>query len=46
METLADAVTGVDYFLESIEEHKPIGEGVLEVAESSMEELGFAVRRG
>jgi len=47
METLADAVTGVDYFLESIEEHKPIGEGVLEVAESSMEELGFPVgRRG
>jgi hypothetical protein len=45
METLADAVTGVDYFLESIEEHKPIGEGVLEVAESSMEELGFPVSR-
>lgn len=47
METLADAITGVDYFLESIEERKPIGEGVLEVAESSMEELGFPVgRRG
>lgn len=45
METLADAITSVDYFLESIEEHKPIGEGVLEVAESSMEELGFPVAR-
>lgn len=45
METLADAITGVDYFLESMEEHKPIGEGVLEVAESSMEELGCPVTR-
>lgn len=45
METLADAVTGVDYFLESMEEHKPIGEGVLEVAESSMEELGYPVAK-
>lgn len=41
LETLADAITGVDYFLESMEEHKPIGDGVLEVAESSMDELGF-----
>ncbi len=45
METLADAITGVDYFIESMEEHKPIGEGVLEVAESSMEELGCPVTR-
>lgn len=45
LETLADAVTSVDYFLESMEEHKPIGEGVLEVAEMSMEELGHPVAR-
>lgn len=45
METLADAITGVDYFLESMEEHKPIGDGVLEVAESSMDELGTPVAR-
>lgn len=45
METLADAITGIDYFLESMEEHKPIGEGVLEVAESSMDELGCPVAR-
>ncbi|MFZ5755800.1 MAG: hypothetical protein ACOY3X_02730 [Pseudomonadota bacterium] len=43
METLADAITSVDYFLESMEEHKPIGEGVLEIAELSMEELGSPV---
>lgn len=45
METLADAITSVDYFLESMEEHKPIGEGVLEIAELSMEELGSPVAR-
>jgi hypothetical protein len=45
LETLADAVTSVDYYLESMEEQKPIGEAVLEVAEESMEELGFPVVR-
>lgn len=45
METLADAITSVDYYVESIEEHKPIGEGVLEVAEMSMEELGSPVAK-
>lgn len=45
LETLADAVTSIDYFLESMEEHKPIGEGVLDVAEMSMEELGCPVAR-
>ena len=43
METLADALTGVDYYLESMEEQKPIGEGVLEVAEESVKALGFPV---
>lgn len=45
METLADAVTSLDYYLESMEEQKPIGEAVLEVAEESLEELGFPVVR-
>jgi len=43
LETLADAVTGVDYYLESIEQGKPLGVGVLEVAEESLEALGFPV---
>jgi hypothetical protein len=45
MDTLADAITSVDYYLESMEEHKPIGESVLEIAEESMEALGFPVIR-
>ena len=45
METLADAISSVDYYLESMEEQKPIGDAVLEVAEFSMEELGFPVVR-
>jgi hypothetical protein len=45
MDTLADAISSVDYYLESMEEHKPIGESVLEIAEESMEELGYAVAR-
>lgn len=44
METLADAITGVDYFLEGMEDNKPIGEGILDVAEESMQELGFPVK--
>lgn len=43
METLADAVSGVDYFLESLEANKPVGEAILEIAEASMADLGFAV---
>ena len=43
METLADAITSIDYYLESMEEHKPIGDAVLEVAEISLAELGFPV---
>tara|TARA_Y100000588_G_scaffold374595_1_gene449798 strand:- start:647 stop:2326 length:1680 start_codon:yes stop_codon:yes gene_type:complete len=45
METLADALTGVDYYLESMEEQKPIGDGVLEVAEESMNALGYPVAK-
>lgn len=46
LETFADALTAVDFYLESMEEKKPIGDSVLEVAEYSMEELGFPVMRG
>ena len=45
MDTLADAITSVDYYLESMEENKPIGDSVLEVAEESMHELGYPVVR-
>ncbi|MCC6200562.1 MAG: hypothetical protein IT466_07310, partial [Moraxellaceae bacterium] len=43
LETLADAISSVDYFLESLESNKPIGEFILEIAEESMAELGFPV---
>lgn len=43
LETLADAITSIDYYLESMEDNKPIGEGVLEVAEESIKELGYQV---
>ena len=44
METLADAVTSIDYYLEGMEDDKPIGEGILDVAEDSMQVLGFPVK--
>lgn len=44
METLADALAGVDYYLESMSEQKPIGAAVLEVAEGSMAALGYPVK--
>ncbi|MCC2637294.1 MAG: hypothetical protein K0Q68_1013 [Moraxellaceae bacterium] len=43
METLADAISSIDYFLESLEANKPIGDGILEIAEESIAELGFPV---
>jgi len=39
LETLADAITSVDYYLESIESNRPMGDGILEVAEESIDEL-------
>lgn len=41
LETLADAISSIDYYLEGMEENKPVGVGVLEVAEESIQELGF-----
>ncbi len=43
MELLADAISSVDYYLESLEAHKPIGDAVLLLAENSMAQLGFPV---
>ena len=43
METLADALSSIDYYLESLEGHKPIGDSVLLIAEESMNELGYPV---
>jgi hypothetical protein len=43
LETLADAISSVDYFLESLEANKPIGEFILEIAEDSVAELGYPV---
>lgn len=43
LETLADAISSVDYFLESLETNKPIGDFILEIAEDSVAELGFPV---
>jgi len=39
LETLADVLTSVDYYLESLEDNKAIGEGVLEAAEISVNML-------
>lgn len=41
LDLLADAISSVDYYLESLEEHKPIGEVVLEIAERSLSALGY-----
>jgi hypothetical protein len=42
---MADALSSVDYYLESMEERKPIGEGVLDVAEESISELDLSLAR-
>lgn len=46
LETLADAITSIDYYLEGIEEQKPIGESVLELAEESIAELSTSLEAG
>ena len=43
METLADALSSIDYYLEGMEDQKPIGDSVLLIAEESMNELGYPV---
>ena len=43
LDTLADAITSIEYFLEAIEEGRGNAEGVLAVAEISVEQLGHPV---
>jgi len=45
LDLLADAISSVDYYLESMEEHKPIGEVVLEIAERSLGALGYQMEQ-
>ena len=40
-ETMADAMSSVDYYLESMEDRRPIGDGLLDLAEQSIAELGL-----
>lgn len=44
LETFADALASIDYYLESFEEKKPIGEGILDIAEESLDELGYSMK--
>ncbi len=41
LHTLADALASIDYYLEGIQERKPLGEGALDIAEESLNELGY-----
>lgn len=43
IETLADVITGVDYYLESMVMDKPFGVGILEVAEEGLALLAYPV---
>lgn len=41
LHTLADALASIDYYLEGIQERKPLGDGALDIAEESLNELGY-----
>ncbi len=41
METLADALASIEYFLEALHERRPAGERVLATARTSLEKLGY-----
>ncbi len=41
LRTLADALASIDYYLEGLEEKKPLGDGALDIAEESLSELGY-----
>ncbi len=43
VETFADAIACVDYYLESLEVNKPVGDSVFDIGEDSVAELGFPV---
>jgi len=44
LETFADAVIGLEYYLDAVKSDKDAGDDVLEVAEESLEALGHPVR--
>lgn len=43
IETFADVIACIDYFLESLEVNKPISENVFEIAEDALAELGYPI---
>jgi len=43
METLADALTSIEYYLEGLSGNKNLGEGVLDLAAESLSALGYKV---
>ncbi len=43
IETFADAIACVDYFLEGLEVNKPVSDNVFDIGEESVAELGFPV---
>lgn len=43
IETFADAIACVDYFLESLEVNKPVSDNVFDIGEDSVADLGFPV---
>jgi hypothetical protein len=43
VETFADAIACVDYFLESLEVNKPVSDNVFDIGEDSVAELGYPV---
>ena len=46
LDDLADAITGLEYYLEALIELRPGSEQILEVAENSLRRLGFAPESG
>lgn len=43
VETFADAIACVDYFLESLEVNKPVSDNVFDIGEESVADLGYPV---
>ncbi|MEM9301780.1 MAG: Hpt domain-containing protein [Pseudomonadota bacterium] len=46
LDTLADAVASIEYFLEAVREHRPGKGKILEVAKSSLDRLGYLGEEG
>ena len=45
LETLADALISLEYYLAELETSRDVNEQILEVAEESLAALGFAVEK-